>query len=278
MGEIPIFVVDAFVGEMQGRILRGNPAAVALLNAPREDGWMQEVAAEMNLSETAFLVPKEGANFGLRWFTPTTEVKLCGHATLASAHVLWESGRLDGQCAAHFETLSGILTAQKRGGEIALDFPAQESKACEMPTGLRKALGLERCRAIKAFRAGDDLLIEMHEADVENLRADFPVLQRICEQIGVRGLIATGPAERPTSSSYDFISRFLAPCCGIDEDPVTGSAHTKLAPFWGARWGKTQMIGYQASPRGGLVKVNWQGQRVELLGRAQTRLRGYWLD
>lgn len=279
MSKTPIFVVDAFVGELNALTLRGNPAAVVLLDAPRDAGWMQEVAAEMNLSETAFLVQKTGRDFDLRWFTPRCEVALCGHATLASAHVLWESGRLISEKEARFHTLSGVLTAQKRGEEVALDFPAQTVENCPLPAALRDALGLEaRYGPYEAFRAADDWLIEVAgESQVESLRPDFAALSQISTELGMRGIIVTAPAEFE-GHGYDFVSRFFAPAVGIDEDPVTGSAHTKLGPFWGEKLGKTHLVGYQASPRGGLVTMNWRQERVELLGRATTRLRGEWGD
>ena len=276
MSEIPIFIADAFVGALGSRVLRGNPAAVVLLDAPQEALWMQEVAAEINLSETAFVVQRDNQNFDLRWFTPLCEVALCGHATLASAHVLWENGRLPPEREARFHTLSGVLTARKRGDEVALDFPAQEVEACELPESLLAAFGLEGLRNVRAYRAADDWLLEMHEALVENAKPDFSVLRQISTDLKIRGVILSGPAEFD-GLGFDFVSRFFAPSVGIDEDPVTGSAHTKLAPFWGARLDKTQMVGFQASKRGGLVSVNWQKERVELSGRAQTRLRGHWL-
>lgn len=280
MTRFPIFITDAFVGTLSHRRLLGNPAAVALLDAPQNEAWMQEVAAEMNLSETAFVVPKDANHFDLRWFTPTCEVDLCGHATLASAHVLWDSGRLDAGQSAHFHTLSGILTAQKRGERIALDFPAQESAPCEAPRGLATALGTQNHRIIGVHRGGDDLLVEIgHENEIELLTPNFGALRQICTATEARGVIATVQAQVPVDlCGYDFASRFFGPAVGIDEDPVTGSAHTKLAPFWGAKLGKTEMIGFQNSQRGGLVEMNWQGARVDLCGAARSRMRGEWVS
>lgn len=277
MPEIPIFIVDAFIGHLEGRSLHGNPAAVMLLDAPYPDAWMQEVAAEMNLSETAFLVAKDEQNFDLRWFTPQAEVALCGHATLASAHVLCEKGHFNLKGEARFHTLSGVLTAQKRDEQISLDFPAQNVAHCQIPHGLLAALGFDKSENIQAYRAEDDWLLEMHEVLVAQTKPDFFLLRQLCSELKIRGIIISGPSES-AGLEYDFVSRFFAPSVGIDEDPVTGSAHTKLAPFWGGRLQKTRMIGYQASPRGGLVGVHWQGERVELLGSARIRLCGQWVD
>ncbi len=282
MIQTPIFVVDAFVGQLQNRVLRGNPAAVALLDAPRDAEWMQEVAAEMNLSETAFLVPKGANDFDLRWFTPTCEVDLCGHATLASAHILWETGQIPPEQSLHFHTLSGVLTARKRHDRIALDFPAHDSVSCETPqllAALGAALGIEAHQSLGVHRASDDILVELdHENLIEFLAPDFEQLRQICEAGEARGVIVTArSARRIAESGYDFVSRFFGPAVGIDEDPVTGSAHTKLAPFWSARLGKVRLIGLQASKRGGLIEMEWHGARVELLGVAATRLRGEWV-
>ncbi len=275
MSETPIFIVDAFVGELPWQILRGNPAAVALLDAPRDDAWMQEVAAEMNLSETAFVCQKDSQNFGLRWFTPRVEVDLCGHATLAAAHVLWESGRLARDQDARFHTRSGLLTAQSEGEWISLNFPAQKVESCALPDALRAALGLEaKYGPYPAFRAADDWLIEAAgQAQVTWMEPDFACLGRICQASKMRGVIASAEPHYE-GFGYDFVSRFFAPAIGIDEDPVTGSAHAALAPFWCARLGKNELVGFQASPRGGLVRVELQNGRVQLGGRAQTAVRG----
>ena len=257
---VPLRQVDAFTREA----FSGNPAGVCMLGEPRPDAWMQHVAAEMNLSETAFLVP-EGDGFRLRWFTPTVEVELCGHATLASAHVLWEDGELAPRQEARFHTQSGLLTARQAGELIELDFPAKPTEATPVPAGLAEALGVE---PLECARSHFDLLaLFAAEEDVRRLAPDFAALKRL----PVRGLIVTAPAD---DASYDFVSRFFAPAVGVDEDPVTGSAHCALAPFWAARLGKEAMVGYQASPRGGVVRVRVAGDRVRLGGTAVTVFRG----
>jgi PhzF family phenazine biosynthesis protein len=257
---VPIFVVDAFTD----RPFAGNPAAVCPLDRPADDDWMQRVAAEMNLSETAFLAP-ESDGYRLRWFTPTLEVVLCGHATLAGAHVLWETGRLPADAPARFHTRSGLLTAARTGDGITLDFPAEMPAPCDPPTGLAEALG---ARPRSTGRNRMDYLIELDtEAAVRRLRPDFARLA----ELPVRGVIVTGPsAER----AYDFVSRFFAPASGVNEDPVTGSAHCALGPFWAARLGKSDLVGRQVSARGGVVRVGVRGERVLLGGRAVTVVRG----
>ncbi len=256
----PVYVVDAFTD----RPFAGNPAAVCLLEKPAEDRWMQQVAAEMNLSETAFLVPRADG-YGLRWFTPAVEVDLCGHATLASAHVLWQTGRLPPDAPARFHTRSGLLTARRADDLIDLDFPAVPITPCEPPPGLVEALG---AAPQSVGRNRMDLLVEYGtEAAVRALRPDFGKLA----QVPVRGVIVTGTsAER----KFDFVSRFFAPASGIAEDPVTGSAHCALGPFWAERLGKSDLVGHQVSPRGGVVRVGVRGERVHLGGRAVTALRG----
>jgi len=252
--------VDAFTD----RPFAGNPAAVCLLPTPREESWMQAVAREMNLSETAFVVPAADG-FDLRWFTPTVEVDLCGHATLASAHVLWELGQLPPQTPARFHTRSGVLTASRRDDWIELDFPAKPAEPAEAPAGLASALGVE---VESVGRNQFDYLVEVEsEALVRGLRPDFGALRAI----PVRGVIVTS---RGASPAYDFVSRFFAPASGIDEDPVTGSAHCCLGPFWGARLGKRDLVAYQASARGGIVRVRLGDDRVYLGGQAVTVLRG----
>jgi PhzF family phenazine biosynthesis protein len=255
----PIWQVDAFTTEA----FRGNPAAVCLLPEPRPPEWMQRVALEMNLSETAFLVP-EAAGYSLRWFTPACEVRLCGHATLASAHVLWSEGVVEPSASIEFRTLhSGILTARRRQGEIELDFPARPLTAAPEPVGLADALGV---RPLLVGRGGNDVLALVEdEATVRRLRPDIALLR----EVDARGVIVTAPG-----ADHDFVSRFFAPAVGIDEDPVTGSAHCCLCPFWAERLGKTTMVGYQASARGGLVTVTLAGDRVKLAGAAVTTLRG----
>lgn len=252
---------DAFTD----RPFAGNPAAVCVLATPRPDAWMQEVAREMNLSETAFLL-REGDAFRLRWFTPLVEEDLCGHATLASAHVLWEEGHLPASETARFHTRSGLLTAQRgEDGWIRMDFPAERAEALAPPPELLDALGTP---ARWTGRNRMDWLVELEsEEAVRALTPDIGGLARV----RTRGVIATA---RATGDEYDFVSRFFAPGEGIPEDPVTGSAHCALAPFWEERLGRSELTGFQASARGGTVRVRTEGDRVRLEGRAVTVLRG----
>jgi PhzF family phenazine biosynthesis protein len=247
----------------------GNPAAVVLLEAPREAAWMQAVAMEMNLSETAFVEP-HADGFGLRWFTPAVEVALCGHATLASAHALWETGRLQRGATARFHTQSGLLTATP--GEAAgvacidLDFPQRPAERVAEVGDLPRLLG---AAVRELHRSREDWLALLEsEAAVRAVAPDFAALRAL----GARGLMVTAAAV--PGSAYHFVSRFFAPGAGIDEDPVTGSAHCVLAPFWGARLGLAEMTGYQASRRGGTVGVALHDDRVMLRGRAVTISRG----
>jgi predicted PhzF superfamily epimerase YddE/YHI9 len=257
---LPVVQVDAFTD----RPFTGNPAAVCLLPAPGDDRWMRDVAREMNLSETAFLHP-ERSGYRLRWFTPVVEVALCGHATLASAHVLWQDGHLDPDRPARFHTQSGELTAQRRGDWITLDFPALPAAPVEPPPGLLEALG-GRARAVARSRF--DYLVELDDEDaVRRLTPDYAALARVA----ARGVMVTS---RATDSEFDFISRFFAPQSGILEDPVTGSAHCTLGPYWHARLDKASLVAFQASPRGGVVRVEVREGRVTLGGRAVTVLRG----
>ncbi len=250
--------VDAFTSVP----FAGNPAAVFVLPAAADETWMRNVAREMNLSETAYLHP-EADGYRLRWLTPAVEVDLCGHATLASAHVLWEEGHLTADQTARFYTRSGLLTCEKHGDWIEMDFPAKLEQPADAPAQLAEALGTE----LKYVgRNQFDYLVEV--ADEETLRSLKPN-QYLLRQMPVRGVIVTS-----RSSKYDFVSRFFAPGAGVDEDPVTGSAHTALAPFWGQKLGKTEMTGFQASARGGVVKVHVAGDRVILSGQAVTVLRG----
>jgi PhzF family phenazine biosynthesis protein len=256
--------VDAFTAVP----FRGNPAAVLILDDARDDAWMQDVAREMNLSETAFLV-RAGDAWRLRWFTPLVEVDLCGHATLASAHVLWESGRLADVEEARFETRSGRLSARRAGDWIEMDFPAVAPVTAEPPAGLIEALGV-RPRAVARNRM--DYLVEVgSEAEV---RAATPSISDLAS-VETRGVIVTAPAE---GGDYDFVSRFFAPAAGVNEDPVTGSAHCALAPFWAERTGRSELVGYQASARGGYVRVRVNGARVLLAGQAVTVMRGELID
>jgi PhzF family phenazine biosynthesis protein len=252
--------VDAFTD----RPFAGNPAAVCLLPSRRDPIWMQQVAREMNLAETAFLL-RRSDGFDLRWFTPAVEVDLCGHATLASAHVLWEEEHLDEREKARFHTRSGVLTASRQGDLIWLDFP------CTPDQPLAKSLDLERSLGAPVRYLGRtqfDYLVELEsETEVRALEPDLTAMARF----PVRGVIVTA---RSDSRSWDFVSRFFAPGAGVPEDPVTGSAHCGLAPFWATRLGKEELIGYQASARGGVVRVRLDGDRVHLGGHAVTVLRG----
>jgi len=255
----PIWQVDAFATEP----FRGNPAAVCILDEPRPEAWMQGVALEMNLSETAFLVPRNDG-FQLRWFTPACEVRLCGHATLASAHVLWSEGMVEPSRPIAFHSLhSGVLPARRLGEQIELDFPARIPDEIAPPAGLAEALGLEPRFVARASR--DVLVLADSETVVRSLRPDFAALRKV----DARGVIVTAPA-----AASDFVSRFFAPAVGVDEDPVTGSAHCCLCPFWADRLGKKSLVGFQASARGGVVAVTLDGDRVRLAGPAVTVLCG----
>lgn len=252
--------VDAFTD----RPYAGNPAAVCVMDGPADEAWMRNVAAEMNLSETAFLHP-QGDGWSLRWLTPEVEVDLCGHATLASAHVLWEDGHLAADAEARFHTRSGVLTCRRAGEWITMDFPAKPEQAVAVPEGLARALGVT---PKYVGRSQFDLLVEVDSQDaVRALRPDFGLLA----SVDVRGVIVTA---RAADGRFDFVSRFFAPRVGVNEDPVTGSAHCVLTPFWAARLGKQEMTAFQASRRGGVVRVRAAGDRVELAGQAVTVLRG----
>lgn len=250
--------IDAFTD--QG--FAGNPAAVFVTDAACDENWMQAVAREMNLSETAFLHPVPGG-FGLRWFTPTTEVELCGHATLASAHALWEEGYLDRNAEARFETRSGVLAANLEGDWIWLDFPATPAAPSEKLQALTDALGAE---PLYIGRTSFDYLVELESAAaVTRLAPDLEAVKRL----PVRGVIVTAD-----STDFDFVSRYFAPAYGIPEDPVTGSAHCALGPYWQSKTGRGEFTAYQASRRGGVVRVKTLGGRVVLGGQAVTTVRG----
>lgn len=261
MQNLRVFQVDAFTSQP----FSGNPAAVCLLDKVADTRWMQAVGAEMNLSETAF-VWREADGFGLRWFTPTVEVDLCGHATLATAHILWQESWLDAGVTARFHTRSGVLTAQQLGSRIVLDFPATPAVQVAAPKGLLAALGVTDTAVF--FNNIDYLVLLDSEAEVRRLRPDFVAL-KACK--AARGVIVTAAAH---GTGYDFVSRLFAPGQGIDEDPVTGSAHCTLAPFWAERLGKNSLQAYQASARGGEVLVEWLGERVLLAGSAVTVFSG----
>lgn len=249
-----LHVVDAFTVHP----FSGNPAAVCLLDQPADDSWMQLVAREMNHAETAFLHPIEGG-YSLRWFTPAVEVKLCGHATLASAFVLWHTGVLSADEIARFHTLSGWLTCQREGDWIAMDFPACPVVSCAAPAGLAEALG---CEFTFCGSNGMDHLVEV--ADETTLRGLSPNHSALAP-LSQRGVIVTCSSERP---EFDFISRFFAPAAGVNEDPVTGSAHCALGPYWQAKLGRSDFTAFQASERGGTVKLSVRGDRVLLRGQA----------
>jgi len=261
-----ISTVDAFTD----RRFAGNPAAVCVLAEPADELWMQNVAAEMNLSETAFARRLEtGSKFNLRWFTPRVEVDLCGHATLATAHILWEDGHLDRNEPALFETRSGLLRAAYTPQGIALDFPSEPIDN-ELQTGPERAILSAAIDSPIRFAGRNrlDVLVELGtEAEVRALKPDVRQLERL----GVRGIIVTS---RSDASEFDFVSRFFAPSVGIDEDPVCGSAHCCLGPYWAKRLGRRELVGHQVSCRGGVVRVRVEGSRVALIGQAVTVLRG----
>ena len=259
---IPFQQIDAFAERPFG----GNPAGVCRLDAPIDERIMQAIAAEMNLSETAFLC-NNGDDFDLRWFTPRIEVPLCGHATLATAHMLWETGELDPEVAARFRTKSGTLTARRVDGSIELDFPALPVSPVTAPAGLLDALGVEARFVGQPVHRADFLIEVEDETIVRSVSPDFFSMKAL----GVRGAIVTA---RSSSSQWDFVSRFFAPGAGVNEDPVTGSVHCALAPYWAGRLGGTTFVGYQASERGGVVRMRIEGDRVLLAGTAVTVLRG----
>lgn len=246
------FVVDAFTD----RPFAGNPAAVVPLQQWSDDRWLQNVAMEMNLSETAFLVPS-GDGYHLRWFTPKVEVDLCGHATIASAVVLAHTGKLLDGSGVNFSTRSGILRAERKGSQFLLDFPALATQLCEPPAGLLESLNVA---ARYVGNSKFDFLVEVESERV--LRGITPDFKRLAG-VKCRGVVVTA---RSDDSRFDFVSRFFAPAAGIDEDPVTGSAHCLLAPYWSGKLAKPSMVGYQASARGGTVHVEVRGARVLLGG------------
>lgn len=257
--------VDAFTNKP----FSGNPAAVCIVTAPQDERWMQDVAQEMNLSETAFLLEQEDG-YNLRWFTPKVEVELCGHATLASAHVLWELGYLEPKFQARFHTASGLLTAERKTGSsdgdwIVLDFPAEPEEPADAPPGLADALGV---KPLYVGKNRFDYLVQIESED--SLRALEPDYSALA-QLPCRGIIVTCQSGVP---NYDFVSRFFSPRSGILEDPVTGSSHCCLAPFWQARLAKDEFVAYQASPRGGVVRVRLADGRAYLGGQAVTVMRG----
>jgi len=255
-----IHIIDAFAQ----RPFSGNPAAVCVLEKEAGDEWMQAVAAEMNLSETAFLLGRGSGEWSLRWFTPKIEVDLCGHATLAAAHMLWQEMQQPHEVL-RFHTRSGLLAAECKDGWISLDFPSDPPVTCEVTSAMTQALGL--C-PVSAAKARNKYLLELPtEEDVRNLQPDMGLVARL----DALGVIVTAACK---SGEVDFVSRFFAPAAGVDEDPVTGSAHCVLAPWWSGHLNRQQLIGYQASPRGGQVGMHLRDDRVELLGQAITVLKG----
>jgi PhzF family phenazine biosynthesis protein len=256
--------VDAFAD----RPFAGNPAGVCILTEEAPAEWMQHVAAELGFSETAFPRLRPDGNYDLRWFTPAAEVALCGHGTLATAHTLWELGELAPTKPGKFHTKSGLLAATKHGDWIELDFPASPPSETAAPEGLLEAIGL---RALYVGKTRFDYLVEVeNENAVRAAAPDFGALQKL----GVRGVMITARSESP---GFDFVSRFFAPGVGIDEDPVTGSAHCALAPHWRAKLKKDELVGYQASVRGGTVRCRVAGDRVILGGQAVTVVWGEWM-
>ncbi|TVQ32042.1 MAG: PhzF family phenazine biosynthesis protein [Phycisphaeraceae bacterium] len=261
MPAIPIWQIDAFTA----RPFSGNPAAVCLLDAERDAPWMQSVAAEMNLSETAF-VRRIDDGFSLRWFTPGVEVDLCGHATLASAFALWSSGAAEEHEQIRFHTRSGVLTASRDGDIILLDFPTRPASPCDPPNGLLESLGLDSPHYVGATTE-DRLLVVTDAPALRALRPDF----RRLAGAAPHGVIVAAASDDP---DFDFLSRFFAPAYGVDEDPVTGSAHCCLGPYWSERLGKSDMVARQISRRGGVVHLRARGDRVILGGRAVPVMRG----
>jgi PhzF family phenazine biosynthesis protein len=267
---VKIVQVDAFTAEP----FRGNPAGVCVLEEAAPEAWMQAVAAEMNLSETAFLV-RRGEGYDIRYFTPLVEVPLCGHATLASAHELWEQGSVPAHKGISLQAKGGQLAARREGEWICLDFPAILASSVAVPDELAQALGAEIRAAYRGWESGYLVELDGEEA-VERLKPDFGRLRAFGPIIVTARTTARAGEARP-----DFVSRFFAPGLGIDEDPVTGVAHCCLGPFWAERLGKVDLLGYQASKRGGVVRVRVRGERVDLLGQAVTVMRGEmlgWLD
>ncbi|WP_105102174.1 PhzF family phenazine biosynthesis protein [Microbulbifer pacificus] len=260
--QLPIYQADAFTSEL----FKGNPAAYVPLSHWLDDQLMQQIAAENNLAETAFTVPADNG-FELRWFSPTEEVPLCGHATLVTAHLLWtELGFTDDTI--HFYTRSGELMVRRANGLLALDFPAQKNSEIPLAESYAQALGATPVRALEITGSNQQLLLEFTSADtVAGLAPDM----RAVKNLPYKGVICTAPGD---GFDCDFVSRFFAPAIGIDEDPVTGSAHTRLVPFWAQKLGKTILKAKQVSPRGGELECELNGDRVIMRGRAVTYLKG----
>lgn len=256
-----IYQVDSFAHQP----FTGNPAAVCILESVHDDDWMQGVALDMNLSETAFLL-KEEEGWNLRWFTPGAEVDLCGHATLASAHILFAYGYEPQDATIRFHTRSGELQVSKEENWLCMNFPSEPASEAPAPAGLLEALG---CEAVFVGKNRMDYLVEVkNEEELLKLNPDY----RSIRSVPVRGIIVTCRADE--SKDYDFASRFFAPAVDVDEDPVTGSAHCCLAPYWSGKLGQKTLQGYQASARGGYVRTTVSGDRVLLEGQALTVLEG----
>lgn len=257
---LELFVVDAFTH----RPFSGNPAAVCILEQPLDERCMQAIAREMNVSETAFVKAKSEGGFDLRWFTPTKEVELCGHATLASAHILWQRGHLQPDQTATFSTQSGDLHCRRaEKNRIVMDFPIELATPCVPSDDLVKGLGADGDRHL--VNRLHYMVVLRDAATLRDLRPDFTKLSRLDR----RGVIVTSPSD---DSRFDFLSRYFVPKLGINEDPVTGSAHCSLGPYWAEKLHKNDLMGYQASQRGGIVgvKVRAADQRVDLIGEAIT--------
>lgn len=254
--EIPIYQVDAFAR----RQFAGNPAAVCPLKAWLPDATLQAIAAENNQAETAFFV-REGSGFRLRWFTPAVEVDLCGHATLGAAYVLYEYLRYK-KDEIHFESRSGLLKVTRDGSRLTLDFPILEAQRAEPPPDLIEGLGVQ---PLEVWNAMDYMVVLGTEDDVRGVQPSFDPIARVTK----RGVIVTAPGKK-----VDFVSRFFAPAAGLNEDPVTGSAHSMLAPYWGRRLGKKSMRAQQLSKRGGELWLKLRGERVMISGEVQPYMRG----
>jgi PhzF family phenazine biosynthesis protein len=260
MSSVRCWQVDAFTDRPFG----GNPAAVCWLQSEAETAWMQAVAGEMNLSETAFVRPLD-EGYELRWFTPTMEVDLCGHATLATAHALWSDKIVPADRPLHFRTRSGILTCKRTGALIELNFPATPPAPLPPSDQLRDVLGV-KVIDVGSSRFYQLAVLETAQA-VRTVQPDFARMK----ELPTLGVIVTATSDDP---AFDMVSRFFAPAMGVDEDPVCGSAHCCLAPYWGARLGKTELRAYQASARGGVLHLRLEGDRVALIGQAVTVWRG----
>ena len=255
---IPIYQADAFTDRLFG----GNPAAVCPLNTWLADEQMQKIAVENNLAETAFFVP-QGDDYELRWFTPEFEIDLCGHATLASAHIIFTQLGFEGD-SINFKTVqSGTLTVSRNGDLYTLDFPTRVAEPCELPEGLQAALGGEA--PLEVLRSRDLMLVYASEDQIRNMQPDFSALSKI----DALGVIVTAPGDQS-----DFVSRFFAPSAGISEDPVTGSAHCNLIPYWAEKLGKTKLYAFQVSARMGELWCELKGDRVLMSGKAVTYLKG----